>query len=156
MAGMTGSFSFINKLVAVVDDPADAPGLIRRLTEAGIAESDISLLRGEEGERRIDSTGSQSWSARAVRISQYLGTDQSADYIVYEAAVHAGRSVIAVHFKDRRLKPVAIDILKASPAHFINFYGRLQTEEINRWRGPELVLPDFLPPPRARKHDPPG
>jgi len=151
---MAGTFSFINKLVAVVDDPAEAPAIIRQLVQAGIPPADVSLLRGEEGERLIDSTGSASWSARAVRLSQYLGTDQSADDIVYEAAVHAGRSLIAVHFSDRALKPAATRVLREAGAHFINFYGRLQTEEVTRWRGPELILPDFLPPPRAKRRGP--
>jgi hypothetical protein len=31
----------------------------------------------------------------------------------------------------------------------MSFFGRMQTEEISRWRGPELVLPDMLPAPRT-------
>lgn len=143
-------FSFLNQLVGVVDDPTQAADAARRLVAVGIPGTDISLLRGEEGVRRIDSSGGQSWSARAVRVSQYLSTDQSADFVVYDAALRDGRTVVAARLRDRSLKPEAVEALRAAGAHFVNFYGRFQTEEIDRWRGPELVEPPFLPPPRMK------
>ena len=64
---------------------------------------------------------------------------------MYDAAIKDGRTVVAVRIADRKRKADAIRVALAAGGHFLNFYGRLQTEEISRWRGPELVLPPFLP-----------
>jgi hypothetical protein len=34
--------------------------------------------------------------------------------------------------------------LEAAGAHFMNFFGRLATEDISRWRGKELPIPPHL------------
>jgi hypothetical protein len=147
------TFSFINRLVAVIDDPAAARQIASHLVEAGIPAEDVEVLVGEQGARLLDHAGARSWGARLWRIAQYLSTDQSSDYVVYDAALRDGRAVIAVRFRDRALKDAAIELLRKAGAHFINFYGRFQTEEIARWRGHEIVYPPLMPPPRARPED---
>lgn len=150
---MERSISFINRLVAVVDDPTAATEVASRLVAAGIPAEDVTVLRGEQGARLLDHAGARSWGARIWRIAQYLSTDQSSDYVVYDAALRDGRAVIAVRFRDRALKDAAIELMRQAGAHFINFYGRFQTEEIARWRGPEIVYPPLMPPPRIRPGD---
>jgi hypothetical protein len=153
---MSRAISLANHLVAVFDDHAAAAGAARALSDLGIHDSAIHLLHGDEGARAFDSDGHSGRWLRLSRLSGYFSADQSSDYPMYDAAIKDGRTVLAVHLPDRTHKAEAIKAVLDAGGHFINFYGRLQTEEINRWRGPELVLPDFLPPPRARKHDPPG
>jgi hypothetical protein len=135
----------------VFDDPTRSADAARRLVAAGIPDADITLLRGEEGARVIDSSGSQSWAQRAVRISQYLSADSSADFVIYDKALREGRAVVAARIRDRSLMPAAIAAMRDAGAHFINFYGRFQTEEIDRWRGEPIAEPPFLPPPRTRE-----
>jgi hypothetical protein len=39
---------------------------------------------------------------------------------------------------------LARDRLIAANAHFVNWFGRLATEEISQWRGPEPDIPGYL------------
>jgi hypothetical protein len=139
--------SLIDRLVGVIDDPAQAQHARTRLGDMGIPMADIDVLVGEAGAARLDSTGEAGWWQRFVRLSQYITTDQSTDLVMYDAALRDGRAVVAVRIADKAQKGPAIAILEESGAHLLSFFGRLQTEEISRWRGPELVLPDMLPAP---------
>jgi hypothetical protein len=38
----------------------------------------------------------------------------------------------------------AAAILGAHGAHFVNFFGRFQTEEVSLWQGREPAIPDAL------------
>jgi hypothetical protein len=37
-----------------------------------------------------------------------------------------------------------VRVLRDHGAHFINYYGRFATEEIERWHGPEPAVPDIM------------
>ena len=143
-------FSIIDRLVGVIDDPTQAQVARQRLVELGIPMADIEVLVGEAGAQRLDSTGEGGWRQRILRLSQYITTDQSTDLVMYDAALRDGRAVIGVHLVDKALKPRATQMLVEAGAYLLSFFGRLQTEEISRWRGPELVLPDMLPAPGSR------
>ena len=143
-------FSLIDRLVGVIDDPAKAQVARQRLVDLGIPMADIEVLVGEAGAQHLDSTGEGGWWQRIVRLSQYITTDQSTDLVMYDAALRDGRAVIGVRVTDKALKPQATRILEEAGAHLLSYFGRLQTEEISRWRGPELVLPDMLPAPGTR------
>jgi hypothetical protein len=41
-------------------------------------------------------------------------------------------------------KAAAVDVLRRRDGHFINYYGRFATEEIDRWSGPEPAVHDLL------------
>lgn len=138
-------FSLINRLVGVVDDPEHVTGICGRLGALGIDQADVEVLVGQEGAVRMDSTGGTGWRHRIVRLSQYLVADQSTEFVMHDAALRDGRAVVAVLIRDRSLKPAAIEVLREGGAHLISFFGRIQTEEISRWRGAELVRPSFLP-----------
>jgi hypothetical protein len=38
----------------------------------------------------------------------------------------------------------AVETLRRTGAHFINYFGRFTTEEFERWRGTEPELPGFM------------
>ena len=138
-------FSLIDRLVGVIDDPTHAQEARRQLVDLGVPMKDIDVLVGEAGADRLDSVGEGGWWQRMVRLSQYITTDQSTDLVMYDAALRDGRALIAVSLKDRTHKPQATTILMDAGAHLLSFFGRIQTEEISRWRGPELILPPMLP-----------
>ena len=46
-----------NRLVAVIDDPAEAAAAIAELQAAGFSDRDLDILRGDEGADRMDGTG---------------------------------------------------------------------------------------------------
>jgi hypothetical protein len=128
-----------------VDDPAAAPGLIGALGAAGVDTSALSLLRGEEGAARIDAVGARTGvRARLRQIVSFTLVDQMPDSILYEAAVVAGRAVLAIPVATDEAKRAASRVLLDGGAHFVNFYGRFATEEIAPWRGPELEIPGLL------------
>jgi hypothetical protein len=140
------SFAYpTDQLLAVVDDPAAAASAGRALVVAGIPGADVTVLRGDEGADRLDGLGSVGglWR-RIVRAFQFMTMDQMPDFLTYEAALRDGRAVVAVRVTDRPTMLRARDILIESDAHFMNFFGRLSTEELSRWRGPELAAPDYM------------
>ena len=133
------------RIFAVVDEPADAPMIVRRLAEAGIGKESVTMLRGEEGAARIDATGTRTGvRARLRQILSFTMVDQMPDFVLYEAAVLDGRTVLAVPIASDAARTAAITVLRAAGAHFVNFYGRFATEEIVPWRGPELPIPSLL------------
>ena len=134
-----------NRLVAVIDDPADAARAMAELTETGIAARELELLRGNEGADRIDGTGAVSgWLARLRRAFDFTLMDQLVDFAAYERALRDGRAVVMVHVHGDAPKSAAHGILKRHGAHFINYYGRFATEELDMWRGPEPDVPGYL------------
>ena len=61
-----------------------------------------------------------------------------------EAALRYGRAVVSVHARRAADRDRAKQVLAAAGAHFMNFFGRIATEEISRWRGKELPLRPYL------------
>jgi hypothetical protein len=118
---------------------------VRRLAEAGVDTSNVTMLRGEEGAARIDATGTRSGiRARFRQILSFTLVDQMPDFALYEAAVLDGRTVLAVPIRSEVARTAAIRVLRDAGAHFVNFYGRFATEEIVPWHGAELDLPSVL------------
>jgi hypothetical protein len=132
-------------LFGVVDDPADAPRLIATLARAGVGPNEVTLLRGTEGAARLDARGEV--TGVLVRLRQALSftmVDQMPDFILYEAALRDGRAVVAVPVQSDAVKQLVVERMRELGAHFINFYARFATEELDPWRGPELDLPGVL------------
>lgn len=134
-----------NHLLAVIDDPAAAASAASALKTAAFGTADVILLRGTEGADRLDGLGEVGgpWR-RMVRAFQFMSMDQMPDFRTYEGAIRDGRAVVAVAAGNRAAAIKARDILMAAGGHFINFFGRLSTEEFSRWRGPELASPGYL------------
>ena len=134
-----------HQLLAVVDDPASAPAAVDALVAAGISPADVTLLAGPDGAREMDGLGTAHGPfMRLLRIVQFTTMDQMPDFKLYEAALADGRAVIAVRVPRREDLVRARDILTRAGAHFLNYFGRFSTEEISRWRGPELDIPDYM------------
>ena len=134
-----------NRLLAVIDDPAGAAAALAALRASGIAVHDIDILRGDEGADRVDGTGEVSgWLGRLRRAFDFTLMDQLVDFAAYERALRDGRAVIMVHAHGDTPKRTAHAVLKAHGAHFINYYGRFATEELDVWRGPEPDIPGYL------------
>ena len=133
------------KLLAVVDQAVDAPGIVAALGQAGIDTSEVSLLRGTEGAARIDATGAEGglW-ARLRQATSFTLVDQMPDFVLYQAAILDGRTVLAVPIPSDDSRTAVVRILREHGAHFINLYGRFATEELDAWRGPELEIPSLL------------
>ena len=132
-----------NRLLAVVDAPDVADRVANDIArELGL---DAEVLRGPDGEKLFRGAGParRRWTS-LVRIFQFMSMDQGPDFHIYEAALREGRSVVAVRVSGRARIDAAAAALRAAGAHFLNYFGRFQTEEIAPWRGPEPAVPDYL------------
>jgi hypothetical protein len=135
----------VNRLMAVLDTAEAVTGAANQLIDAGFAPQAITILRGDQDADRIDSLGKVRGRWRRVwRLLQFTQTDQMVDLVVYEAALRDGRTVVAVHAPRMGDRDRAKRALAAAGAHFMNFFGRLATEDISRWRGEELPIPPYL------------
>ena len=134
-----------NRLLAVLDDPTAAVAALADLQASGLATRDLDILRGAEGADRMDGTGEVSgWLGRLRRAFDFTLMDQLVDFAVYERALRDGRAVVMVHVHGDGPKAAAHAILKRHGGHFINYYGRFATEELDMWRGPEPDVPGYL------------
>jgi hypothetical protein len=135
----------VHRLMAVLDQPDAAVLAKEALVREGFAPDTITILQGDRDADRIDSFGKSSGPLRKLwRVVQFIQTDQMVDLVVYEAALRDGRTVLTVHARRAQERDRAKRELAAAGAHFMNFFGRVSTEDISRWRGKELPLhPDL-------------
>jgi hypothetical protein len=133
------------RLLAVVDDPAAVDRAIEALAAAGIEPERVERLTGGEAASAFDATGSEHGVlARVRRAFEFSLVDQLPDLAWYAAAAREGRTVLSVPARDSRAGRRAAGILAAAGAHFINRYGRFETEDIAPWRGPEPSVDDLM------------
>lgn len=133
------------QVLGVVDDPRGAVAASAALENAGFDPADVRVLDGPTGREELGRLGSRpTVMSRAIRVFQFLLMDQTPDFLVYERAIADGRALVAVRVADRKRMEAARGILERRGAHFLNHYGRLSTEELSMWRGPEPDIPDAL------------
>lgn len=133
------------QVLGVIDDPAQAREAAAALEATGIPAAGIRLLLGEEGRTQLANLGSPpNPLSRVVRGFQFLLMDQLPDFLVYERAIVDGRCVIAAHVSGRDEMLNVRTTLERFGAHFLNHFGRLVTEELSMWRGPEPEINDAL------------
>lgn len=132
-------------LLAVLPDAESAASVAAALRAAAIPDRDITILRGQEGADRLDGTGAVNGAvARLRRLVSFTLMDQLVDMATYEQAVREGQVVVMARIRHETQKATAVVRLRAHGGHFINYYGRFATEEIERWRGPEPRMADLL------------
>ena len=133
------------RLLGVIDDPARAREAAGALATAGFAPADVLVLAGPDGRAELARLGSRpNPLSRLTRVFQFLSMDQLPDFLVYERAIDDGRAVVAVRVVDKSRIGAVREVLERSDAHFLNYFGRLSTQEISRWRGAEPEIPDAL------------
>jgi hypothetical protein len=134
-----------NRLLGVIDEPEKAAAAVEALGDASFSQVDMIVLVGDEGRDRLGRLGHQPNAfSRLVRLLQFTLMDQTPDFLVYEHALLDGRAVIAVQVADRDRMVMASAVLERHGAHFLNYFGRLSTEEVSMWRGDEVAIPDAL------------
>jgi hypothetical protein len=134
-----------DSLLGVVPDAASAARVAAALKTLGVPDRDVTVLRGDEGASRFDPTGAvHGLLTRLRRIVSFTVMDQLPDMAWYDAAIRAGQAVVMARLRGDERKAEAVRILRDHAGHFINYYGRFATEEIERWRGPEPAVSDLL------------
>ena len=126
------------QVLAVLDDEDAVRRAVAAVTAVGVPNGDVETFSGEADAERFDATGaSHGLLARLRRVVQFSLMDQLPALAWYEAALRENRHVIAVRTVDRRATLGVVKALVGAGAHFINRFGRVDTEEFARWRGPE-------------------
>ena len=134
-----------SRLLGVLDRPETADAVTAALAAAGVSSGDVLMLVGEDGRDRLGRLGSKpSPLSRLVRAVQFTTMDQTPDFLVYERALLDGRAVVAVRVGSGKPMRAIAAILERHGAHFLNYFGRWQTEELSLWRGQEPDIPDVL------------
>jgi hypothetical protein len=135
----------VDRMLAAFSDPAEAAQAAAAVRATGIPDRDITILRGDEGAARLDGSGASNGSiARLRRLVSFTLMDQLPDFTAYEQAVRDGGAVLMFRVRGDRRKRAALTALRQHGGHFINYYGRFATEELERWRGPEPDIPDLM------------
>ena len=135
----------VDRMLAAFSDPGDAGRAAAALRGIGIPDRDITILRGEEGAARLDGSGASNGPiARLRRLVSFTVMDQLPDFAAYEQAVRDGGAVLMFRVRGDRKKRSALTALREHGGHFINYYGRFATEELERWRGPEPDIPSLM------------
>jgi hypothetical protein len=133
------------QVLAVFDDRAAARRALAALGEAGAKDDDIETYAGAADAERFDATGAHhGLLARLRRAMQFSLMDQLPAMAWYEAALREGKTVVALRTRRRADTLQAVEALKAAGGHFINRFGRFDTEEFARWRGPEPAVNDWM------------
>jgi hypothetical protein len=131
------------RLLAVFDDRPAADRAAAAARRAGATV--VERLEGAAAADAIDATGvRRGLIARVGRAVQFSLEDQMPALAWYEAALRDGRIVLAVPTRSREQTEAVVAALRASGGHFINRFGRLETEEFSRWRGPEPDVSSLL------------
>ena len=133
------------QVLGVLDDEASLRQAVAAVRATGVAERDIEVLSGPDDGARFDATGARHGVlARLRRVIQFSLMDQLPALAWYEAALRDDRHVIAVRTSDRRATLDVVAALLSAGAHFVNRFGRVDTEEFARWRGPEPSVPSLM------------
>lgn len=126
------------KVLAVFDTAAAADRAAVALEAAGVARGAVERYEGAADADRFDATGQRHGVvARGLRAVQFSLMDQLPALAWYEAALREGKAVLAVRTTDRGRTLRAVEALRSEGGHFINRFGRLATEEFERWSGAE-------------------
>lgn len=143
---MTRFIGYPNRQVlAVFDSRAEADRAVEALRAAGIGDPAIEIYQGAADAERFDATGARHGVlARLRRVMQFGLMDQLPAMAWYEAALRDGRTVVAVRTISRDETLRVVETLKQAGAHYINRFGRFDTEEFARWRGPEPAVHDWM------------
>ena len=135
----------VDRMLSAFTDPSSAAGAGMAVRGAGIPDRDITILRGDEGAARLDGSGAVNGPiARLRRLVSFTMMDQLPDFTLYERVVRDGGAVLMVRVRGDRAKLATLEALREHGGHFINYYGRFATEELERWHGPEPDIPSLM------------
>jgi hypothetical protein len=120
------------QVLAIIDDRSDASAVERELHSAGFSSDAVRVLIGEGDANKLDSDGTKHGAfATLLRGVEHLMSD--VDHLAqYEGAIRGGAAVIAVHAPDEGPREQALEILRRHEGHFINYYGAMTVETLER------------------------
>jgi hypothetical protein len=122
-----------NRLLGVVDSPAQVTSAVEALTAGGFLVSEVEVTCGQaQAERVAASTGRRGLLDLVIRVAERLGLadDEIETKGRYEQALRDGGLIVSVLASTDERKARAADVLRAHGGHLITFFGRLTIEKI--------------------------
>jgi hypothetical protein len=124
-----------NRVAGTIGDAENAEKAVAALVAAGIDRDAIDVLHGEKDLRRLDPTGAEHGLFAQLQRTLIRAGSEFKHLNHHVDDVRAGRFVVMVLARERRVRDVVADVLYAHGAEFVGFYGRWAYE----------ALPDTAP-----------
>ncbi|HUR93296.1 MAG TPA: hypothetical protein VMY76_01850 [Gemmatimonadales bacterium] len=124
-----------NHVIAIFDTAEQTGCALDALLGGGFLESEVDVSRGSEDADRVAAgtgrRGPQDWF---IRLTGSIGLKNAETEMKdrYEQALRENRSVVAVLAPTEERKDLATDVLRKCGGRFINFFGSLSVERIER------------------------
>lgn len=120
-----------NKVVGVFADWSHARAAIDQLNRDGYTKEQIGVLYGEEGARRLDTTGEQhGFLAQISRFFQGFSDMDAKHTKRHEQELLAGHVLVEVEAADEARREQVRQTLKSAGGYFINYYGKWFVENL--------------------------
>jgi hypothetical protein len=120
-------------VVAILDTPDQTNRALDALLAGGFLESEVDVSRGiESADRLAAGTGRRGLQDWFIRVTGSVGLKNAETEMKdrYEQALRDRRTVIAVLAPTDERKDLAVEIIRSSGGHFINYFGQLNVERI--------------------------
>jgi hypothetical protein len=124
-----------NHVVAIFDTADQTGCALDALLGGGFLEAEVDVNRGaEDADRLAAGTGRRGLQDWFIRLTGSVGLKNAETEMKerYEQALRDNRSVVAVLAPTDERKVLAADVLRKCGGRFINFFGPLSVERIER------------------------
>ena len=113
----------VHEVSALLPDEGSTDAVCEDLQKAGVDLAQVQLLRGEEGARILDKSGTRhGYGARLVRTLQNLGIDENA-LDVYDEGLRKGETLITIPCAIESARDIAY-LLQPRGGHAMIYWGR--------------------------------
>ena len=121
----------MQRLVAILDDPAATDDALARLRRIGVDISSVHVLSGPEGAALLDRRGQRHGvRGRLLRVLQWTTSENDA-LDLHDRALGGGGHVLYVPVRGEDRKKQVAEALRAAGGHHLIYFGRFTTEK--RW-----------------------
>jgi hypothetical protein len=123
----------LNQVISIMPTEKEAITAFENLIAHGFLESEVSLGSGRELAARIRATtGRSGLVGRILEVLDRFGAggDEVDNRHEYEQALTEGAVTLLVLAPTEERKQRAAEILRLHGGHFINFFGKLQIEQL--------------------------
>jgi hypothetical protein len=123
----------LNQVIGIMPTETEAITAFDSLLANGFMESEVSLGSGPELADRIRATSGRSGLVRRIlQVLDRMGAarDGIDDTHKYEQALREGAVILLVLAPTEERKLRAAEILRLHGGHFINFFGKLEIEQL--------------------------